>query len=163
MSVEPAQSIGFSNLMGSGLPSRLKIPKLGIDALIEEVGLTPQGAVDVPKGIANAAWFNRGQRPGENGSAIIAGHFGWKDGVPAVFDTLHKLQTGDRLYIEDVKGRTTTFVVRTFQTYGQDEKASDVFDSSDGKAHLNLVTCEGTWDEAKKSYPNRLVVFTDKE
>jgi len=35
--------------------------------------------------------------------------------------------------------------------------------SSDAKAHLNLITCEGVWDKVSKSYSKRLVVFTDRE
>jgi hypothetical protein len=54
-------------------------------------------------------------------------------------------------------------VVRGMQTYDQNGNAGGVFSSSDGLAHLNLITCEGTWNAAEKSYSNRLVVFTDKE
>ena len=146
-----------------GLPIRLRIPKIGVDAAFEYVGLTPDGAVGVPSGPASVAWFNLGPRPGEKGSAVIDGHYGWKNGIPAAFDNLYKLQKGDELYIEDEKGAVTTFVVRELRTYGENEDASGVFGSSDGKAHLNLITCEGVWSAAKKSYSDRLVVFTDKE
>jgi len=40
---------------------------------------------------------------------------------------------------------------------------SALFDSNDKKPHLNLITCEGDWSEATKSYTSRPVVFTDKE
>jgi LPXTG-site transpeptidase (sortase) family protein len=94
---------------------------------------------------------------------VIDGHFGWRDGLPAVFDNLHKLQKGDKLYVEDKKGLTVTFVVSKLQTFGQDESAPNVFISNDKKAHLNLITCHGIWDNAQRSYSNRLVVFADKE
>ncbi len=141
----------------------LKIPKINVDAPVEDVGLTPQGAMDIPKGPNDVVWFNLGPRPGDVGSAVIAGHYGWKNEIPAVFDNLHKLEKGDRIYIKDEKGITMTFVVRELRTYGEDEDASLVFDSSDGGAHLNLITCQGVWNKNKKSYSNRLVVFTDKE
>lgn len=147
---------------GSELPIRLKIPKINVDAGIEYVGLTPQGTMDVPKGPTDAAWFDLGPRPGENGSAVIAGHEGWKDGIRAVFDDLYKLRIGDKVYVEDEREETTTFVVRGIQAYDQNGDGSDVFSSNDGKAHLNLITCEGTWNAAEKSYSNRLVVFTEK-
>lgn len=142
-------------------PVRLKIPGINVDAVIEPVGLTPQGAMDVPRDPAGAAWFELGPRPGENGSAVVAGHYGWKNGIPAVFDNLHKLQKGDRLYVEDEGGVVTTFVVRELRRYSDNADAPDVFSSSDGASHLNLVTCEGVWDKTEKSYSNRLVVFTD--
>jgi LPXTG-site transpeptidase (sortase) family protein len=119
--------------------------------------------MDVPKGPNEVAWFDLGPRPGENGSAVIAGHYGWKNNVPAVFDDLHKLRKGDKIYFEDEKGAITTFVVREIRTYTKDEAAPDVFGSSDGKAHLNLVTCTGAWNEAEETRSERLVVFTDKE
>jgi sortase A len=147
----------------TGLPVRLTIPKLNIDATVEYLGLTPQGSMAVPAGPMDVAWFDLGPRPGENGSAVIAGHEGWKDGIWAVFDNLYTLHVGDKVYIEDEKNATTTFVVSGIRTYDQNGNATDVFSSSDGKAHLNLITCEGTWNAAEKSYSNRLVVFTDME
>jgi len=147
----------------SGLPVRLTIPSIGVDAALESVGLTPKGAMDVPTGLANAAWFSLGPRPGEEGSAVIAGHYGWKDNLPAVFDDLSALQRGDRVYIEDENGVRTAFVVRELRIYGEYEDVPEVFGSLDGKAHLNLVTCEGVWNTVSKSYAKRLVVFADKE
>lgn len=144
-------------------PVRLKIPGIGIDAAVVPVGLTSDGAMDVPKGPAEVAWFNLGPRPGENGSAVITGHYGWKNKLPAVFDNLHKLRAGDKMSVKDEKGVATTFVVREIRIYGKDDDASDVFISNDGKAHLNLITCTGTWNRSEKRFSDRLVIFTDKE
>lgn len=146
------------------LPIRLRIPKIKIDIALEHVGLTSQGAVDVPKGKNTAAWFKLGPRPGENGNAVITGHYGWwKNGTPTVFNNLNKLRPGDKLYITDEKGATITFRVRELRTYNQKIDASDVFISSDGKSHLNLITCAGAWNKISQGYSKRLVVFTDKE
>jgi sortase (surface protein transpeptidase) len=145
-----------------GTPVRLKIPRLKIDAKLESVGRTNQGAMGVPQDIANAAWFNLGPHPGEIGSAVIDGHYGWKDNVPAVFDPLHKLHVGDRIDVVDEHGLTASFEVRQLRTYAQNDDASNVFESGDEKAHLNLITCQGDWNEDQHSYPDRLVVFTDR-
>jgi LPXTG-site transpeptidase (sortase) family protein len=146
-----------------GLPMRLKIPEINVDATIEYVGLNSSGAMDVPKGPVDVAWLQLGPRPGENGSAVIDGHYGtWKNGDHSVFDDLKKLTTGDRLSIVDNKGLIISFVVRESQSYDQNADAKDVFSSSDGKSHLNLITCEN-WDTTSASYTKRLVVFTDKE
>lgn len=148
---------------GIGLPLRIKIPRINVDAAIEQVALTPQKAMDVPKGPADAAWFSLGPRPGEKGSAVITGHFGWKDGIPAVFDNLYQLRKGDILYVEDDTGAVLSFVVRERRVYDREAEVKDIFGSVDGKAHLNLITCKGAWDKVQKSYSHRLVVFTDKE
>ncbi len=146
-----------------GFPVRLKIPTINVDAALDHVGLTPGGDLDIPKSPVNAGWYDHGPRPGEKGSSVIDGHFGYKNNIPAVFDNLHKLQKGDKLYVEDERGTTITFVVRKLSTYRQNEDHSDVFRPSDGKAHLNLITCQGVWNQAVKSYSTRLVVFADKE
>ncbi|MDP3988772.1 MAG: class F sortase [bacterium] len=145
-----------------GLPVRLTIPSIKVDAPVEYVGLTPEGAMDVPGERAHTAWFELGKRPGENGSAVIAGHYGWKNSK-AVFDDLYTLQKGDKIYVEDENGEVISFVVRESRSYDPEADASDVFGSLDGRSHLNLITCEGVWDSVSKTYSNRLVVFADKE
>ena len=146
-----------------GLPMRLKIPKIAVDSSFEYVGLTSLGAMDVPKNPNNVAWFSLGSRPGEVGSAVVAGHSGWKDGESVVFDDLYKLDIGDKLYVENERGMIITFVVRRIRTYDPLTDSSSVFSSGDGKTHLNLITCVGTWDKISRTSSSRLVVFTDKE
>lgn len=145
------------------LPVRIVIPRINVAADFEFVGLTDDGAMDVPKDPANVAWYNPGPRPGEAGSAVIAGHYGrWKNGKSSVFDNLHILRPGDKIYVTDDAGATIVFTVREARRYDPDADAGDVFGSSDGKAHLNLVTCEGVWDESTQEYSKRLVIFADK-
>jgi len=47
--------------------------------------------------------------------------------------------------------------------FDAEEDATDVFSSTDGKAHLNLVTCDGIWNKNTAQYSQRLVVFADRE
>ncbi len=139
------------------------IPALGIDTTIESVGLTSTGAMDSPVGPDTVGWFKFGTSPGEIGNAVIDGHSGWKNNRPAVFDTLYKIKKGDKIYTTDEKGILTTFIVRAFHSFDPNEDASSVFISTDGIAHLNLITCSGVWNPITKSHSTRLVVFTDKE
>lgn len=143
------------------LPVRLKIPSINVDAAIEYVGFTSNREMEVPKNTVDVGWFEPGIRPGEKGSAVIAGHFNGKNGETGVFADLYKLKMGDKLYIEDSKGITTTFIVRESRTYDPG-LAGDVFSADNGIAQLNLITCDGVWDGVKKSYNKRLVVFTDR-
>jgi sortase A len=144
-------------------PIRLRIPKIGVDASIESVGLTSEGTMGDPKDPAHAAWFNLGPRPGEKGNAVIDGHYGWKNNKPAVFDDINKLTPGDKLYVEDSKGIITTFVVRQVKIYKENEDSSGIFGIGDGKPHLNLITCGGVWNTITKNYSIRIVVFTDQQ
>ena len=147
-----------------GLPIRLEIPIIKVDAPVEYLGLTADGAMAAPIGGVNVAWFNLGPRPGEIGSAVVSGHYGtWKDGSGSVFDNLNKLKIGDKISVKDEKGNIANFVVRKIQKFDPNADATDIFSSSDGKSHLNLITCEGVWDGVGRTYSKRLVVFTDKE
>jgi sortase (surface protein transpeptidase) len=114
------------------------------------------------KGPDTVAWYKLGTRPGAVGSAVIAGHFGWSKGVAAVFDHVSNLRQGDRLQVVDNGGVTNTFVVRELRKYNENADAGVVFNSTDGRAHLNLITCAGVWDKATGRFPERLVVFADK-
>ena len=142
-------------------PVRLVIPKLKVDASVQGIGVTNQGIMDSPKEPTEVGWFSLGIRPGEIGSAVIDGHSGWKNNIPAVFDELYKLKKGDKVYIQDDKGIMITFTVRELRTYKPNQQSDGIFDSSDGKAHLNLITCTGFWNKILKGHSDRLVVFTE--
>lgn len=146
-----------------GLPVRLTIPKINVSSLVEYVGVTAEGEMDVPKNREDVAWLRSGPRPGEIGSTVIAGHYGLNNKKTSAFDDLYKLRAGDKVYVQDDTGATITFIVRGNRRYDPKANASSVFDSTDGKSHLNLVTCEGDWNEASNGYTQRLVVFADKE
>lgn len=146
-----------------GLPERLKIPAINVDAAIGYAGTAPDGTMGISQSQDDVAWYEPGPRPGDVGSAVIAGHYGSLNGKYSVFSNLTQLQKGDKLQILDHTGGLVTFVVRESRKYEPAADATDVFNSHDGKAHLNLITCEGTWNNAKESYSDRRVVFTDKE
>ncbi|HET7099382.1 MAG TPA: class F sortase [Patescibacteria group bacterium] len=144
---------------GQTFPVRLLIPKINVNVVIESVGVTSKGNMATPKNTDNAGWFSLGPRPGETGSAVIAGHFDNIDGNPSIFANLSQLTAGDKLYIQDNRGEFKTFTVSSSKLFNPGY-ANSVFAPSD-KAYLNLVTCEGVWDPDTKSYSKRLVVFSD--
>lgn len=149
--------------IGENAPSRLIISKIGVDAIIEPVGLTQKGAMGSPSSPETVAWFQLGKQPGETGTAVLAGHYGWKSAQSAVFDSLHTLIIGDKISVQDINGETVVFTVSNVRSYDLTDIAPEAFSSNDGKAHLTLITCEGVWDANLKKYSGRLVVFADKE
>lgn len=147
----------------AGLPLRIQISVIGVDAAIENVGLTATGTMDAPKNQDDVAWYQPGIRPGNVGSAVMAGHYGiWDNGRGSVFDNLFKLTKGDRIVVVDDRGKTTSFVVREIQDYNPQADATKIFTSNDGKSHLNLITCKGSLNNLSQNYPERLVIFSDK-
>lgn len=144
-----------------GLPLRLRIPSIKVNSMIEYVGLTSSGAMDVPKKNMNVAWYSPGTPPGDIGSAVIAGHYSWRNHAGGgVFNNIDKLRKGDILYVDDAQGKTMSFVVREIRTFKFDADARQVFSSNNG-ARLNLITCSGWWDSSKQSSTTRRVIFAE--
>lgn len=146
-----------------GIPVRLKIPIINLDADIENVALMNDGSMAVPEDPMKAGWFELGHRPGEMGSAVIAGHVDWWNGATGVFADLRNIRPGDSITVEDENGLDIVFVVREIRVYDAVADATDVFSLNDGQAHLNLVTCDGKWDKNTGQYSQRLVVFADRK
>lgn len=159
---DPVSTVSPGTVTPEASFGRLKIPSIALDADIEGVALTPENDMAVPQDPLHAGWYDLGPRPGEIGSAVIDGHVSWYYGATGVFADLHKLQAGDTITVEDAAGVSTSFVVREIRRYDPGADASDVFFSTDGRAHLNLITCDGVWDKNAQEYSARLVVFADK-
>ena len=141
-------------------PVGLKIPSIHVDAVIQQVTLNKEGAMDVPTNATDIGWYTLGPSPGERGSSVFSGHFNGANGKKGVFSNLDKLKPGDTIEVLTDLGTSMTFIVRESRTY-HPGYAEEVFLPKDNGIHLNLITCDGVWDEAKKSYTKRLVVFAD--
>ena len=145
-----------------GLPVRLKIPAINVDAAVEQVGLTPDGAMDAPKDYANTAWYMLGPRPGEVGNAAIDGHVDSTTGT-AVFWDLPKLTPGDVIIVVGSDGVERRFRVTAVETYLRDAvPLARVFGPTTA-VRLNLITCDArsAFDRARGTYAGNVVVYTE--
>ncbi|WP_432714355.1 class F sortase [Pedobacter sp.] len=145
------------------LPDRLEIPKINVESVILGLGVNESGDMDAPTNIKETGWYKYGPKPGAKGTAVIAGHYGWKNGDAAIFNDLNQLVEGDKVVITDKSGRKSTFSVTKTAIFDPNQDATEVFTSTDGKSHLNLITCQGTWNNTQNTYSERLVVFTDRD
>ena len=141
-------------------PTRLVIPKIGLNAPIEKVGLTRDKAMAVPSGPGQVGWYKFGPRPGNEGSAVLDGHSGYADGTRAAFDELTRMGKGDKLFVEDARGKRITFVVRRTKLYGRNADPAEVFADTSSR-RLNLITCTGTYNTSADTHEQRLVVFAE--
>jgi len=157
-----AQPPSGTSLPVVAAPTSLVIKNIAVDAKVKPVGLTVDGDMAIDNNAQELAWYQLGPKPGEAGNAVIAGHYGWKDGVASVFNDINKLKPGDIITSYDADGGTRDFVVTQIRMYNPDDDATQVFISTDTKSHLNLVTCQGSWNSSQQTYSERLVVFTDE-
>jgi len=140
-------------------PVRLRIPNIGVDTAVESVGKTEAGEVGVPQDSKNAAWYNLGITPGEQGNAVIAGHLDNKTGR-AVFWRLRELKVDDTITIVDAEGEERTFAVIEVAVYPYDKAPINKIFGFDLERDLNLITCTGRWNSKTHTYSQRLVVYT---
>ncbi|HKN56121.1 MAG TPA: sortase [Amycolatopsis sp.] len=141
-------------------PYRIRIPALSIDTMVESVGTTASGLMDVPSNLWDTAWLQTGVKPGASGQAVIDGHLDSVRGS-AIFGKLDRLRPGDQILVSDAEGRELTFKVTALQVVPLDGFPTlRVFGPAHGR-FLNLITCAGRFDPARRTYDHRLVVFTE--
>src|SRR3989344_851995 len=144
-----------------GLPTRLKIYSIGVDAIVQQVGLNKKGEMGIPTNYVDVAWYKEGPRPGAPGSAVIDGHLDCRNTKEAVFYDLEKLKDGDLVEVLDGKGKIFQFRVYDKKVYNYASSTPEVFTSDGSKMLLNLITCTGDWIAASKIYTQRVVIFTE--
>ncbi|HCQ31452.1 TPA: hypothetical protein DIU27_03675 [Candidatus Collierbacteria bacterium] len=139
-----------------GIPIRLKIPTINVNASIQSVGLDQDGEMGVPESPMDVGWLDLESVSGSVGSAVISGHLNQENGDPGVFAKLNQLKEGDYIFLEKGDGEAVAYVIGNIRTYDPGY-AEEVFASGDG-GRLSLITCDGTWDKKAGSYSKRLVV-----
>ncbi len=144
------------------LPVNLRVPSIGINASIEQVGTLANGDMATPtrNPWVDAGWYNDGPHPGEKGSAVIDGHLDRPGGYPAIFWYLRNVHVGDAVYVTEKDGKQLRFHVTHIAYYTpQDAPLQDIFGNNSG-IYLNLITCAGDWIPTQKQTTLRLVVYT---
>ena len=152
----PAET--FRTVTGSIVPSRLRIPAIGVDSWIGAVALRKDGSMNVPDNLWTSSWLATGPRPGQPGNAVIAGHRGV--GTPALFSHLETVQPGDRIYVSDAAGNQLIYVVTRVASMDLSTSTQvAVFGPTSGQ-NLVLITCFGRYIPSARTYDHRLVVFS---
>jgi sortase (surface protein transpeptidase) len=141
-------------------PVQLEIPMLEIEATIEAVGQNELGEMASPSRVTTVAWYNQGPRPGETGNAVIAGHLDDYRGRPAVFWDLDQLEVDDEVVVTFDDGSRQRFAVIGKEIYADDAAPLTRIFGLDFERDLNLITCDGLWNEDQENYSRRLVVYT---
>lgn len=140
-----------------GLPERLRIPSIDVDAEVEHVGLAADGSMGVPEDPDRVAWFQLGPRPGQPGNAAIAGHVDWAGRVRA-FWWLSYLDVGDTIEVVTEEGAKYQFAVQWSRWYqAEGAPVEEVFGGSE-VPDITLITCGGAFDRQTRQYLSRLVV-----
>jgi LPXTG-site transpeptidase (sortase) family protein len=161
LAVGPGFALGSVSAPSSGvlIPVRLSIPSIGVDASIEQVGVESDGSMGTPSSFDTVAWYKDGSKPGEPGNAVIDGHVNNALTAAGVFEHLDQLHLGDNILVSDASGRSLSFTVTSEQVYAVDKAPTSQIFATAGAPGLALITCDGAWDQGKKMFNERLVVY----
>jgi LPXTG-site transpeptidase (sortase) family protein len=142
------------------VPIKIRIPGIGVDAPVMQVGRDADGSVQVPPLDARnlTGWYRGGPAPGQRGPAVILGHVDSKTGI-SVFYRLRDLHAGDRMYVTLADGKVAGFVVDGLQKVAKDAFPTASVYGQAGYPSLRLITCGGPFDQATGHYVDNIIVY----
>lgn len=142
-------------------PIHISIPSIGVNAVVEPVGLLSTGNLDTPHTNPwdSTGWYDHGVRPGDVGSAVIDGHVDRPGGGPAVFWNLQYMKAGDEISITTGSSQTLHFYVTKRIAYDADTAPLQTIFGNTSGTYLNLITCAGDWIPSEGQTSERMVVF----
>lgn len=140
-------------------PTGVRIPAIGVDATsLVPLAIMKTGELEAPTEFDRTGWYATGPVPGEPGPAVIAAHVDSRAG-PAVFFRLKELKPGDKVYVPRSDGVTVTFTVTGVERYPKNAFPTQKVHGPTPDRALRLITCGGSFDHAKRSYRDNIVVY----
>ncbi|GAA2774858.1 class F sortase [Streptomyces showdoensis] len=142
-------------------PVRIRIPAIGVDALLTRLELDAAGVLQPPPATAPtlAGWYADGTTPGAPGTAVVTGHVDTPFG-PAVFHRLDTLARGAQIAVERQDGRTARFTVEAVELHAKDHFPDDKVYGASRRPELRLITCGGSWSSDTGYQANTVVYAT---
>ena len=167
----------------NGKVMRLKIPRFGVDAPIEDLAINSRGELDTPKvENKNVGWYYIYDKPGRlnpdnagwaefggkqkgqlhfRGNTVFSAHVYYRN-VPAPFVSLAKAQPGDEVVIAMEDGREYRYKVISNKRYHRDTipMANIIWpaDKPDNVEWITMITCGGELDSTGQEYVSRDVI-----
>lgn len=139
-------------------PRVLSIPAIGVSSYVQQVGIDQYGHIAVPTNVHFTGWFVESAAPGQPGVTLIDGHVGGRYGG-AVFSSLSKLAIGEEIRLQKGDLSWLTYRVETVFVADPGDTAAIYKQYTDAHSELHLITCDGVYIPASRSYDARLVVI----
>ena len=143
-------------------PRAIYVDKLNIKARTLPMGVNPDGSMQAPINIFDAGWYTGAAKPGQKGVSVVVAHASGstREGLFAYID---KLDVGDVVRIERGDGQIFEYKVNYKTTTPLDSiNMTELLKPRAGEEGLNLMTCGGSWDAARKTYDQRIMIFTER-
>ena len=133
---------------------------VSVDTPLQRLGRAPDGTVEVPTNFAVAGWFADGPRPGQAGPAVLLGHVDSASG-PGVFLRLPELAPGADVRVDRADGGSIDFRVTAVQRVPKANFPTERVYGPTLEPSLRLVTCAGSFDRARRSYRDNVIVYAE--
>lgn len=139
-------------------PRQLRIPAIGVDSPVVELGITDSGEWELPT--IEVGWYRHTAAPRTSGNAVLMAHLNDSWGLPRVFARLRDVRLGDSVEVESAAPSAPAGAPARLVRYIVSEKrlvpstAVEVMDPT-ADARLTLFTCGGAWDFLRGEYSHR--------
>jgi hypothetical protein len=131
-------------------PTGVAIADLRIDAPVDPVGVTADGALSIPGDPARLGWWIGSADPGSpRGTVLLAGHVDTAADGPGALFKLERLPMGALI---DVRAgeKVVTYRAVARRSFSKRRLPADLF-SPDTPARLVLITCGGEFHDGSSS------------
>ena len=174
----------------NGSITKFKMPRLGIDAPIEEMGLNAAGELDTPRNEnRDVAWYHLYDKPGRpnpdnlggwqqlgglktseyKGNSVFSAHIYYHE-TPAPFVNLQRAAIGDEVSAVMQDGREYKYKVIAGPTVvlatalDANRMAQLIWPSNKpvDKEWLTMISCGGQFDPVTREYYSRVIVIAER-
>lgn len=162
---EPAPEAPVPEKKPAGPPNHLQSLTIATanvqSAPVVPVGIEANGEMGAPATNHEIGWYEKSDLPvSEGGAVVLDGHVGI-GAQSAVFKNLHRLNSGDVIEAKTNDGTLYRYTVYHVEQVPIEEvdmrKMLRSVDPS--KQGLNIITCAGEYDDARKTYNDRVLVY----
>lgn len=162
----PGPTVDTSNRCVAGIPARLVIPALGVNAAFQNIGVDTTAPADAqgrralgnPSDRTQAGWYSAGPQPGSGtGTVLVNGHT-YHDGSAIFKESFaSQIADGQRIDIEQVNGSTCSYQVqRVWRDVAKSDYPTIVSGQNlynfSGPERLFLATCGGPFNSSEQNY-----------
>jgi len=146
--------------LARSVPSRLRIPKLGVNSPIMKLGLNADHTIQVPplSRPKMTGWWGGGPTPGEKGASVILGH-NVGNGRPSVFEKLGTLKPGDQVQVTRGNGSVATFEITKLEQIAKSRFPTEKVYGKLSYPGIRLITCGGRFDSSWGHHVDNIIAY----
>jgi len=127
----------------------MRIPRFGVNAAAEWIGLLWNNQMDTPHNPLNVGWYSIYDEPGQDGNGVFSAHVDYYPNIRGPFYDLDQMVAGDQVVVVLADGTELTYEVFSNRRYEASNMPMGeiIWPSNrpDGEEWITLITCGGTF------------------